>query len=266
VNSDGSFSYAPSTNYNGPDSFMFTVDDGHGGNDTGLVSITVSPVNDAPVAGNDGAETPENHSVVIHVLTNDTDVDGDVLSISEVVQASHGGVGIGTGNTNVVYTPATNYNGPDGFSYVVSDGNGGFSTGIVNVTVTPQEPVGALTNVTTNVVLVFTWQCSQHTCALSASLQIANLRGSRVGLSRPFLLALHCLTLFRFLNPNSTMVNGVEYLDITDKVLSALSQAGNTDSLLDPGESITIEDIRVNSRSGIIPPTDLFEFWAYSEQ
>ncbi|MDX1746085.1 MAG: cadherin-like domain-containing protein, partial [Halobacteriales archaeon] len=84
LNTDGSFTYDPNANYNGSDSFTYTLSDGDGttANDTATVSITVNAVNDAPVATDDSATTSEDTAVTVSVLDNDSDVDaGDTLSV-----------------------------------------------------------------------------------------------------------------------------------------------------------------------------------------
>jgi DNA/RNA endonuclease G (NUC1) len=130
----GSVTYTPALNYNGGDSFSYTVGDGHGGTATATVSITVNAVNDNPVAVNDSATVAEDSGAnTVNVLTNDTDVDTDTLSVSAVTQGAHGSVTNNGGS--VSYTPNTNYNGTDSFSYTVSDGNGGTATATVSVTV-----------------------------------------------------------------------------------------------------------------------------------
>ena len=68
----------PPPNYNGPDSFTYTVSDGNGGTATGTVNVTVTAVNDAPVAVTDTTSTPEDTAKLVAVLANDTDVDGAV--------------------------------------------------------------------------------------------------------------------------------------------------------------------------------------------
>ncbi len=127
--------YTPDDNFNGPDSFTYTISDGRGGTDVASVSVSVAPVNDAPVAVNDTATTPQDTPVVVSVLLNDSDVDFDALSIVSVGAAPNGLVVINGGQT-VTYTPNGGYYGADSFTYTVSDGNGGTDTATVDVDVT----------------------------------------------------------------------------------------------------------------------------------
>ena len=135
VNPDGTIAYAPAANYNGPDSFSYTIADGNGGTATATVTVTVTGTNDGPVAVSDSATTVEDTAVSISVLTNDTDLDGDTLSVTSVTVPAHGTAVISLDKT-IAYTPAANYNGADSFSYTIGDGNGGTATATVSVTVT----------------------------------------------------------------------------------------------------------------------------------
>jgi Ca2+-binding RTX toxin-like protein len=74
------------------------------------------------------------------VLANDTDVDGDTLSIGSFTQPAHGTV-TNNGDGTLTYTPITNFTGEDGFTYTVGDGQGGFATAKVTVMVTPAGEV-----------------------------------------------------------------------------------------------------------------------------
>ena len=87
VNADGTITYTPAANYNGADSFSYTIGDGNGGTATATVSVTVTAANDAPVAADDTATTAEDTPVTIAVLANDTDPDGDTLSVGGVLGA-----------------------------------------------------------------------------------------------------------------------------------------------------------------------------------
>ncbi|MCO6439460.1 MAG: tandem-95 repeat protein [Phycisphaerae bacterium] len=134
-NGDGTFAYTPDADYTGPDSFTYTVVDGNGGTDTGTVNLNVNPINDDPSATADSVSTTEDTSVVISgVLNNDTDVDGDSVSLSGFGQPSHGVV-VDNGDGTFTYTPNADFNGSDSFAYTISDGNGGTATGTVNVNV-----------------------------------------------------------------------------------------------------------------------------------
>lgn len=130
----GVCTYTPSANYNGPDSFDYTVSDGRGKSDTGTVTVTVLPGNDAPLAVDDSLSTPEETAGQVDVLPNDTDLEGDSLSVTGSTNGAHGTASCDA--TTCTYTPALNYTGADTFTYTVSDGNGGADTGSVSVTVT----------------------------------------------------------------------------------------------------------------------------------
>ncbi|EIU6797919.1 tandem-95 repeat protein, partial [Vibrio parahaemolyticus] len=109
VNPDGSVTYTPNDNYHGTDSFTYIVTSG-GVSESTTVSVDVTPVNDAPVAKDDIATTQEDTAVTIDVLPNDTDIDGDKLSIqSASVPEAQGKVEIVDGK--LVFTPAENFNG-----------------------------------------------------------------------------------------------------------------------------------------------------------
>jgi VCBS repeat-containing protein len=116
------------------DSFAYTVSDGHGGAGKAKVNITITGANDAPVAADDAAATDVDTPLTIAVLANDTDVDGDGLSISGVTQGTNGAVTVNV-DSSVTFTPEAGFTGSDSFTYSVSDGNSGGDTGTVTVTV-----------------------------------------------------------------------------------------------------------------------------------
>ncbi|MEK2026346.1 tandem-95 repeat protein, partial [Vibrio parahaemolyticus] len=120
VNPDGSVTYTPNDNYHGTDSFTYIVTSG-GVSESTTVRVDVTPVNDAPVAKDDTAITDEDTPVTIDVLPNDTDVDGDKLSIeSASVPKEQGTVEVVNGK--LVFTPAENFNGDAEITYTVTDG------------------------------------------------------------------------------------------------------------------------------------------------
>uniref|UniRef100_UPI0031CE1669 Ig-like domain-containing protein n=1 Tax=Chitinophaga sp. TaxID=1869181 RepID=UPI0031CE1669 len=145
VNADGTFTYSPNANYNGPDLFTIQLNDNHGGTTTVTITITVTPVNDAPTAADQTITTPEDTPYNGSVTGND--VDGDVLTYAKATDPSHGTVIVNSSGT-YTYTPATDYNGPDSFTITINDGNGGTVTVTVNITVVPVNDAPAATNQT----------------------------------------------------------------------------------------------------------------------
>jgi hypothetical protein len=146
--------YTPAANYNGADSFTFKVNDGEADSTAATVSITVTPVNDAPVAVDDADTTAEDTQVVhtdAWVLGNDTDVDNlhSALSVTAVSNPSHCTVAY-DGSMNITFTPEANFSGEAGFDYTVSDGEL-TDVGHMTVTVTPvnDAPVAAGQSLTT---------------------------------------------------------------------------------------------------------------------
>ena len=136
---DGQVVYTPDENFNGEDAFEYTGSDGNGGTDTGTVTVTVNPVNDAPESANDSVTTNEDTPILIDVLANDSDIDGDNLNIESVGNATNGTLELVNGQ--ILYTPDENYNGEDSFEYTVNDGNGGTDTATVNITITPVNDI-----------------------------------------------------------------------------------------------------------------------------
>src|SRR5204862_90031 len=107
ANADGTITYTPATNYNGAHRSTYTIGDGHGGSATGTVSISVTAVNDAPAAANDTATTAEDTTVSIAVLANDTDPDGDTLTLIPYTTLFRSSA-VANADGTITYTPATN--------------------------------------------------------------------------------------------------------------------------------------------------------------
>jgi hypothetical protein len=143
--------YTPNLGFTGSDSFTYTISDGNGGTATGTVNVTVS--NQAPSPGSDSISTTVNVAGSTDVLSNDSDPDGDTLSVSSFTQGTNGSVAFGAfvATTGVlVYTPNTGFAGEDSFEYTVTDGADSVTT-TVAVTVTNQGPVAHLDQITTTV-------------------------------------------------------------------------------------------------------------------
>lgn len=127
--------YRPEKNFAGPDSFTFKVNDGRKDSTPAAVSIMVTPVNDPPTANDDSATAQEDAPIVtIDVLANDTDADADRLMVINATQGKHGSVTINTDGA-LAYAPGRDFCGADTFSYTLSDGKGGNSTAMVEITV-----------------------------------------------------------------------------------------------------------------------------------
>ncbi|HEU0035747.1 MAG TPA: Ig-like domain-containing protein [Kofleriaceae bacterium] len=127
--------FTPSPDFAGTASFDYTVSDGTA-TDVGRVTITVNPINDAPVAANDTATVQADTSIDLAtatLLANDADVDGDTLTITAVQNATNGAVSLGGGT--VTFTPTAGFTGQATFEYVVSDGTA-TDVGLVTITVT----------------------------------------------------------------------------------------------------------------------------------
>ncbi len=117
--------YTPGENYNGPDAFSFTASDGATTSEAATVNITVKLVNDQPQANDDQATTNEDTPVVIdNLLSNDTDVDNDSLTITAFSQTANGQLEQ-QADSSFAYTPNLNFYGEDSFTYTISDGNEG---------------------------------------------------------------------------------------------------------------------------------------------
>ena len=126
----GIVTYAPNANYNGPDSFTYTVNDNRGAtSNVATVSITVLSVNDRPVANDDAAATDVNVPVTINILANDTDIDGTLVpsSVTIVSGPTNGTVTINPATGALTYTPNPGFAGGDLIIYTVKDNEGGVS-------------------------------------------------------------------------------------------------------------------------------------------
>jgi gliding motility-associated-like protein len=155
LNADSTITYTPDLNFNGSDTFTYVICDGGTPNlcDTATVIITVNPINDAPIAVDDAVTTPEETPIIISVLANDTDAEGNIDPTPAVINGpSNGVITVNTDGT-ITYTPNAGFNGLDTFTYVICDSGLPVlcDTAIVIVTVNPvnDPPVAVDDNITT---------------------------------------------------------------------------------------------------------------------
>jgi len=163
VNTSGVVSFNPVTNFNGPATLTYTVNDSDGEtSDVATITINVTPLNDAPVANGDNSSTPEETSVTFNVTGNDTDVDGTInaatvdlnLTTSGIQNSNTTAAGSWSVNStgDITFTPVANFNGTATLNYVVND-NGGASSNVaaisVNVTAVNDPPTASADAIST---------------------------------------------------------------------------------------------------------------------
>ncbi len=166
-NPNGSFTYTPESSYRGTDTFTYKANDGSA--DSGTVTVTIK-VNAPPTAVNNEYSTNEDTALTVPVATgvlaNDTDLDGDTLTATDVTQPAHGSVTLNP-NGSFTYTPEANYHGTDTFTYEANDGSADSAPATVTITIAAvnDAPVavadaflvdedGSLTTTTANGLLV----------------------------------------------------------------------------------------------------------------
>ena len=153
LNSDGSFSYTPDTNFCGTDSFTYHAKDDTGDSNIVAVTINVTCHNDAPVANNNSYTTAEDTLLSITapgILSNDTDADGDSLTAVLNGDVSNGSLSLNS-DGSFSYTPDTNFCGTDSFTYHANDGtiNSNITTVTIAVTCANDAPVANADNYST---------------------------------------------------------------------------------------------------------------------
>ncbi|MGI9422698.1 MAG: cadherin-like domain-containing protein, partial [Hyphomicrobiaceae bacterium] len=134
INGDGSYTFVPATNFNGPVPVAtYTISDG-ALTDTATLTLAVTPVNDAPIAGDDTVDTPEDTGVTIPILLNDSDPDGGALTVTTVAAPANGSVTLNA-DGSLRYTPNVGFTGVDSFNYTIENGLGVTDTATVTVSV-----------------------------------------------------------------------------------------------------------------------------------
>ncbi len=136
--------YIPYANLYGSQTIEYAVTDGLGGLDIGAITITISPVDDPPYAGDDRAEVAQGSVTTVPVLANDYEFDGEMLQVVAVSDPPHGTAAVNPDGT-ITYRPDAGYAGPDAFTYDVSDGHTAVRAA---VTMTVQAPITTTTTTT----------------------------------------------------------------------------------------------------------------------
>jgi len=140
LNPDGSFNYTPNPNFSGIDSFVYQAGNGSANSDLASVVITVTQVNDVPVATNDSFVVFANDSWAIDapgILANDNDLDGNALTAALINTTTHGTLALNS-DGSFIYTPNAGFVGTDTFTYVANDGQS--DSNLAMVTITVAEP------------------------------------------------------------------------------------------------------------------------------
>ncbi|RYF56503.1 MAG: DUF4082 domain-containing protein, partial [Comamonadaceae bacterium] len=146
ISNTNSATFTPTPGSTGPASFTYAISDGHGGTANGTVNLTITASSNNPpvVTSDSGFSTVQNTVLSIAaaaLLANDTDLDGDTLTITGANGGVHGTAAFNAQTNTVSFTPTAGYTGPASFAYSISDGKGGVATGTVslNVTVPPNN-------------------------------------------------------------------------------------------------------------------------------
>jgi len=133
---DTSVTYIPQSGFAGIDTMTYFISDGQGGNAQALIIVTVrAKPNQRPVAANDAVQTTEDIPVVINILNNDSDPDGDAISVRELMITGTLGTATLQDDETVTYVPPDGFTGNDTFRYSIHDGRAGLDTADVTVTV-----------------------------------------------------------------------------------------------------------------------------------
>ncbi|OFZ66614.1 MAG: hypothetical protein A2V79_06080 [Betaproteobacteria bacterium RBG_16_56_24] len=220
VNVDGTFSYTPALNYFGIDSFSYRLSDGPLDSNLATVNLTVTPVNDAPVAADVQAATAEDTALVIALGTYASDVDSTTLTTQIVTGPTHG-VLTQNADGSYSYTPYANYNGADSFTYRINDGalDSNIATVTLAITSVNDAPQGLGANVTTLEDTDYVFQLADF--GFSDALDA----GSNAGANNFSAVTISSLPLAGTLTNNGIVVVAGQSISVADIVLGLLKFA-----------------------------------------
>ena len=166
----GAYTYTPNADYNGTDSFSFTVNDGTTDSAPATVTLTVTPANDAPIA-NDGSLSLQEDALGNGTLTA-SDIDGDALTYAVAAQPANGSVMITNASTGAyTYTPNADYNGTDSFTFVANDGTTDSNVATITITISALNDAPVASNSSETV---------DEDATLTASLSASDVEGDSV--------------------------------------------------------------------------------------
>ena len=185
--SDGKkITYTPKIGFTGEDKLTYVISDGRGGTATAteFITVTAKP-NTKPIAKNDSVKTTEATPVILNTVANDTDADGDNLTITNVQQPDNGTVS--DDGKKITYTPKAGFVGTDKFTYTITDGNGGNATATETVIVEAavnKAPTANLDSMTTGCAIITINVLANDSDPENDTLTITNVSGSNLGTTK----------------------------------------------------------------------------------
>ena len=211
VASGGSFTYTPTPNFNGVDSFEVSADDGNGGLGLATITLNVLPQNDDPVAADLSVSGNENASIAGQVTA--TDVDGDTVTYAKGSDPTDGSVTVNP-DGSFSYVPNAGFSGFDSFIVIADDGNGGTDTATVSITVNATPKVARYTDASFTT-LIQTYQDLAPAVADAAAGQgIKVLAPAAIGSAGSIPVTTNALTIAGNIPYDATFVMGVGVSDL----------------------------------------------------
>jgi VCBS repeat-containing protein len=163
INADGTFGYTPELNWSGVDSFSYKLSDNRVDSNTSTVTVTVTPVNDAPVAADVSFAMLEEQGIVIDLRAHVSDIDNDASTFTgQILTGPTNGLLTQNTDGSYTYTPNADFNGVDSFTYTVNDGELDSNPATVTITVASvnDAPAGQSSTVTTLEDMPYVFQMS----------------------------------------------------------------------------------------------------------